>query len=92
MIYGKSRNVVVIQNIDSGYVEQAILILKKDLGEQEYYSSEDGIVKEAQRIIDRYYQSLAQSAPPSGKKHTLPRLFLLFAAAALITTVVFLLK
>lgn len=57
MIYGKSRNVVVIRNIDSDSVEQAILILKKGTDEQEFYPSDNGIVREAQNIINQYYQT-----------------------------------
>lgn len=91
MIYGKSRNVVVIQNIDSGYVEQAILILKKDLGKQEYFASEEGIVKEAQRIIDNYMQNRIDPQTKQPKGHSVAGLFVV-AAVAVIVTVLLLLK
>lgn len=81
MIYGKSRNVIVIQNIDSGYVEQAILILKKDPGEKEYYASEEGIVREAQRIIDEYTQNIIHPRAAKPKKHRTAGFFLIAAAA-----------
>ena len=54
MTYGKSRNVVVVKNIDSSCVEQAILILKKDVAEKEYFGSEEDVVRQAQRIIDDF--------------------------------------
>ncbi|MBE7043473.1 MAG: hypothetical protein E7399_08335 [Ruminococcaceae bacterium] len=69
MIYGKSRNVVVIQNIDSGYIEQAILILKKNPGNKEFFASEEGIVQEAQRIIDQYNQNKIKSKTNNLSKH-----------------------
>lgn len=81
MIYGKSRNVVVIQNIDSTYVEQAILILKKNPGNKEFYASEEGIVKEAQRIIDQYNQN--QITSQKTKVHPLLGYGLLGAAAVI---------
>ena len=87
MIYGKSRNVVVIQNIDSGYVEQAILILKKNPGEKEFYASEEGIVKEAQRIIEQYNQN--QTAPQKNKFHRFLG-YLLIAAAAVLSCILYL--
>lgn len=71
MIYGKSRNVVVIQNIDSGYVEQAILILKKNPGNKEFYASEEGIVKEAQRIIDQFNQNVLSPQKKAPKRNPL---------------------
>ena len=91
MIYGKSRNVVVIQNIDSGYVEQAILILKKDLGKQEYFASEEGIVREAQRIIDNYMQNRIDPQIKQPKGRSVAGFFVV-AAVAVIVTVLLLLK
>ena len=54
MTYGKSRNVVVVKNIDSSCVEQAILILRKDAGDKEYFGSEEDVVRQAQRIIEDF--------------------------------------
>ena len=85
MIYGKSRNVVVIQNINSGYVEQAILILKKDPGNQEYFASEEGIVREAQRIIDDYTQNLFNPRSKQPKKHPIAGIVIMTAAAVALT-------
>ena len=87
MIYGKSRNVVVIQNIDSSYVEQAILILKKNPGSKEFYASEEGIVKEAQRIIEQYNQN--QISPEKNKPHRFLG-YLLIAAAAVVSCLLYL--
>ncbi len=87
MIYGKSRNVVVIQNIDSTYVEQAILILKKNPGNKEFYASEEGIVKEAQRIIEQYNQN--QMTPPNNKLHRFWG-YLLIGATAVVSCILYL--
>ncbi len=87
MIYGKSRNVVVIQNIDSSYVEQAILILKKNPGNKEFYASEEGIVIEAQRIIDQYNQN--QINPQKNKWHRVLG-YVLIGTAALISCLLYL--
>ena len=54
MIYGKSRQVVVIRDVKSDYIEQAILIVKSDMPQKEYYKESDDIVKEAQKIINEY--------------------------------------
>ena len=87
MIYGKSRNVIVIQNIDSGYVEQAILILKKNPGEKEFYASEEGIVKEAQRIIEQYNQ--ANVKPQESRPDHLKLGWLLLGVSAVVSCALF---
>lgn len=67
MTYGKSRNVIVINNLHSDYVEQAILILKKSPASKEYFGSQEDIVVEAQHIIDSYLQTEQQKNKKLGK-------------------------
>ena len=53
-----TRKIVVLNNIDSPRIEQAIFILR-----DEVTVSENDAVSEAQKIVDNYLKSL--SAPPS---------------------------
>ena len=89
MIYGKSRNVIVVQNIDSGLVEQAILILKKNPGNKEFYASEEGIVQEAQKIIEKYQQNHYEKSIKKRKK--IPVGILIISAIAFLSCLMYLL-
>ena len=90
MTYGKSRNVIVVKNINSSYVEQAILILKKETDSKEYYGSGENIVLEAQRIIDQYVQN-QQNRKQSKKGHSLRFLSICSAATLLLSITIFIL-
>lgn len=87
MIYGKSRNVIVVQNIDSGLIEQAILILKKDPGDKEFYASEEGIVQEAQKIIEQYQQNRHKKCKVTRKK--IPLGIIIISAVVLLSCVIY---
>ena len=90
MTYGKSRNVIVVKNINSSYVEPAILILKKETDSKEYYGSGENIVLEAQRIIDQYVQN-QQNRKQSKKGHSLRFLSICAAATLLLSITIFIL-
>ena len=87
MIYGKSRNVIVVQNIDSSLIEQAILILKKDPGDKEFYASEEGIVQEAQKIIEQYQQNRHKKSKVTRKK--IPLGIIIISAVVLLSCVIY---
>ncbi|MBO4940704.1 MAG: hypothetical protein J6D15_00610 [Clostridia bacterium] len=54
MIDKKSRRVVIINNIESDTIDQAIFILKSDKASSEIKSFDADISVEAQKIIDNY--------------------------------------
>lgn len=54
MIDKKSRRVVIINNIQSDTIDQAIFILKSDKAASESKSFDADISVEAQKIIDNY--------------------------------------
>ncbi len=85
----KSRRVVIINNIDSASIDQAIFILKSDPAAPQK-SVNSSIAKEAQAIIDNYVRQVERikDGYPSGiaaplyKKKTPHLLLLLFAVLA----------
>lgn len=78
MIYGKSRQVVVIRDVKSDFIEQAILIVKSDVPQKEYYKESDDIVKEAQKIINEYVTGIHQT-----KRRRWPKVMFTAACIAL---------
>ena len=46
------RNIIILNNLNSNEIEQAIIILKKNKGEN--YNAETDVVAEAQKIIDDF--------------------------------------
>ena len=71
MLDKKSRRVVIINNIQSDTIDQAIFILKNQKSVS--YTSENDIVHEAQSIIDQYIRQVgrlkaAHGQYKSGKK------------------------
>ncbi len=87
----KSRRVVIINNIDSANIDQAIFILKSDKAAPQK-SVNASVAKEAQAIIDNYIRQVERikdgystvlSAPARKKK--LPHLlFLMLGALGLV--------
>ncbi len=80
MIYGKSRQVVVIRDVKSEFIEQAILIVKSDMPQKEYYKESDDIVKEAQKIINEYVTGIHHT-----KRSRWPKIVFTTACIALFT-------
>ncbi len=83
----KSRRVVIINNINSDSIDQAIFILKSDPGMTQK-AVNSSIAKEAQGIIDNYIRQVERikdGYPPyvSGKPHKrkLPQLLLMMLGA-----------
>lgn len=73
----KSRRAVIINNIDSDTIDQAIFILKSDSTSSKSFAAEQkSIAAEAQQIIDNYIRQvdrLKDGVTPSfktKKKHT----------------------
>ena len=64
----KSRRVVIINNINSDTIDQAIFILKSDKKDAQLSKSADGdIVREAQNIINNYIRQVERlKCPVSG--------------------------
>lgn len=98
----KSRRVVIINNINSDTIDQAIFILKSDKRDGVLYKS-DSVVLEAQKIINNYIKQverLKYDYKSPCKKKSFPKnkfwsIFLSLAAltaliAAFITTANFL--
>ena len=46
------RNIIILNNLNSNEIEQAIIILKKNKGKN--YNAETDVVSEAQKIIDDF--------------------------------------
>ena len=59
----KTRQVVIINDIQSESIEQAIFILRTPLGEPLPASPGGNIVDEAQRIINSYVKTIEGAAP-----------------------------
>ncbi len=57
MTSGKGKRAVIINNIKSGMIEQAIFILKSPAGES-LAGAGSGIVAEAQEIINSYIDTI----------------------------------
>lgn len=70
MLYGNTRKIVVIKDIPSNLVEEAILVLKTDIGKEsirvitkannnsKISTREDCVLQEAKIIIDEYINEL----------------------------------
>lgn len=69
-----TRKIVVLNNLDSPKIEQAIFILREEI-----QISENDAVHEAQRIVDLYAKSL--NATPAETKKQKPRAGFLFGMA-----------
>ena len=69
-----TRKIVVLNNLDSPKIEQAIFILREEI-----QISEHDAVYEAQRIVDLYAKSL--STPSAEAKKPRPRAGFLFGMA-----------
>ncbi len=54
----KSRRVVIINNINSDTIDQAIFILKSDKRDYTSYKNDGTIVAEAQKIINNYIRQV----------------------------------
>lgn len=69
-----SRNVYIVENINSGRIEQAIFILKPG---QEYKNYSNEIAAEAERIINNYITKLECEKSFAGikKKNTFKKSF-----------------
>lgn len=59
----KSRRVVIINNINSDTIDQAIFILKSDKRDRQQKHTEKSIVHEAQNIINNYIRQVEQLSP-----------------------------
>ncbi len=71
MIDKKSRRVVIINNIESDTIDQAIFILKSEKASSETKSFDADISVEAQKIIDNYInqvERLKKVQEPLSKK------------------------
>lgn len=68
MIDKKSRRVVIINNIRSESIDQAIFILKDPSIKASSTFSEKEIVSEAQDIIDRYMRQVERLKYPQNSK------------------------
>ncbi len=80
----KSRRVVIINNINSDTIDQAIFILKSTKSDQRFRSDDNNVVIEAQKIINNYIKQVERlksgySSPPK-EKHA-GRLFAVIASA-----------
>lgn len=54
----KSRRVVIINNINSDTIDQAIFILKSDKRDCASYKNDNSVVAEAQKIINNYIRQV----------------------------------
>ena len=61
-----SRRVVIIEDIDSGSIEQAIFILRNNGSPEK--PEKGAIVREAERIINAYVQTLERTKVGLGRK------------------------
>ena len=73
MIDKKSRRVVIINNIQSDTIDQAIFILKSDKNGNDKTFSEKSVAAEAQDIINNYIRQVERlkglHCSDSSKKH-----------------------
>lgn len=91
----KSRKVLIINNIKSDTIDQAIFILKGETPPSKSISVDTNIAGEAQEIIDRYIRQVerlkgARSGSGSVKTTKVPRSFpwpLLFFVSSLLSVV-----
>ena len=68
MLDKKSRRVVIINNIQSDTIDQAIFILKNQRTAN--YTKQNNIVLEAQMIIDQYIRQVDRLKPVHGQRKT----------------------
>ncbi len=83
----KSRRVVIINNIDSANIDQAIFILKSDSASPQK-AVNASIAKEAQTIIDNYIRQVERikdgyptTVPMQTRKKKLPHMLMLMLGA-----------
>ena len=84
MVSGNAKRVVVIRDIPSNIIEEAILVLKGDAGNKDIKASKDApprkkghdfLLKEAELIINNYLQESKLTAAPSGTAGSKPSWF-----------------
>ncbi len=79
MDIGNMKNIVVLKNLPSNLVEEAIVVLKKnqkikkskyvpDKGDSKREKTEDYIVKEAEMLISNYISELEEEEKPFQSK------------------------
>lgn len=83
----KSRRVVIINNIDSDTIDQAIFILKSDKHDCLPARANNTVAYEAQRIINNYIRQverikITNAAPRKERRGALPKAAALAAALA----------
>ena len=69
MIDKKSRRVVIINNIQSDTIDQAIFILKSDKPGVSQQKFDNDVAKEAQDIIDNYINQVERLKKIQGTQH-----------------------
>ncbi len=96
MIDKKSRRVVIINNIQSDTIDQAIFILKSDKNSNGKTFNEKNVAAEAQDIINNYIRQVERlkglHCPDSSKKHKSPffaHLFTMVLTAAFMLVIFF---
>lgn len=96
MIDKKSRRVVIINNIESDTIDQAIFILKSDKNGNSKTFNEKNVAAEAQNIINNYIKQVERlkglHGSDSSKKHRSPffsHLFTMALTAAFMLAVFF---
>lgn len=88
----KARKVLIINNIKSDTIDQAIFILKGDPGVNKSVSFDTNAAAEAQEIIDRYIRQVERlkgatknsvKTKKAGKKFPWPLLFFAVSASSI---------
>ncbi|MGI6031515.1 MAG: hypothetical protein ACOX7F_08450 [Eubacteriales bacterium] len=62
MLKGAYKNVVYVREMESDLFEQAIFVLKPHAMER-YAASREGVIQEAQRVLDGYAARQGESIP-----------------------------
>lgn len=80
-----SKQAVILDNLSSPYIDQAIIILKSNpIGQQ------DKIIEEAERIVASYFNNkISDSSHPPQKNNTSLKATIILLSAALICTLIF---
>ena len=80
-----SKQAVILDNLSSPYIDQAIIILKNNpIGQQ------DKFIAEAERIVASYFNNKISVSPcTEQKKNTSLKATIILLAAALICTLIF---
>lgn len=95
----KARKVLIINNIKSDTIDQAIFILKGDSGLKKSAVLDTNVAAEAQEIIDRYIRQVERLKTPTGKKFKTkkakgnfpwPLLFFALSASSIALSIIFL--